>query len=138
MTRVGKGVVIVLAALGSLSQVWAQEKKADVPQHVQAAQDFLLGWGHGKWEAAAAVAEGKVPVKVRGTAYTLDVEGKKADAELIFPFRGLSTVRAAGKVTGITVDEIAVKAGGAETKGKGTVTLQEKDGKFVVTGVTVE
>lgn len=138
MTRMGKGILIVLAGLVSLSQAWAQEKTAGAPPHIQAAQDFLLGWGHGKWEAVGAVAEGKVPVKVRGSAYTLDVEGKKADAELILPFRGLSTVRAAGKVTGVTADEIAVKAGGAETKGKGTVTLQEKDGKFVVTGVTVE
>jgi hypothetical protein len=83
-------------------------------------------------------AAGKVTVKVGGTDYTLDAEAKKADAQLVLPFRSLSSIREKGNVTGVTVDEMTVKAGGAEKKGKGTLTLDEKDGKFIVTGVTVE
>src|SRR3972149_3610785 len=72
------------------------------------------------------------------TDYSLDVAGKKAEVQLIFPFRGLAAVRVGANVKGITVEEITVRAGGAERKGKGTGTLGEKDGKFTVTGVAVE
>jgi hypothetical protein len=41
-------------------------------------------------------------------------------------------------VKGVTVEEITVKAGGTEKKGKGTLTLDEKDGKFTVTSVAIE
>jgi hypothetical protein len=36
------------------------------------------------------------------------------------------------------VESITVKAGGEEKKGKATLSLEEKDGKFIVTGVTVQ
>ncbi|MBI4591601.1 MAG: hypothetical protein HY725_22475 [Candidatus Rokubacteria bacterium] len=133
MARFGTILASSLVALLS-----AAHARAQMPPHIQAAQEFLMGWGKGNWEAVKAQAGDKVTVKVGGTEYTLDVQGKKADVQLIFPFRGLSAVRVEGKVKGVTVEEIAVKAGGSERKGKGAVTLDEKDGKFTVTAVAVE
>ena len=111
---------------------------AQVPPHIRAAQEFLLAWGKSNWDAMKDQAVAKVTVKVGGTDYSLGAEAKRADAQLVLPFRGLSSVREKGKVTGVTVEEMTVKAGGAEKKGKGTLTIEEKDGKFTVTGVTVE
>ncbi len=142
MARWGKIIGISLAVLLGAAPAWPQEKKAvpapAAPPHIQAAQEFLLGWGKKNWEAVKAHTGGKVTVKVGGTDYALDAEGKKADAELILPFRGLSAVRVAGKVKGVTVDEITVRAGGSEKKGKGTVTFEEQGEKFTVAGVAVE
>ncbi len=133
MIRFGKIVALSLVALLGVTPALAQ-----APPYITAAQEFLQGWGKGNWDAVKARSAGKVTVKVGGTEYALDVEAKKADAQLVLPFRGLSTVREKGKVTGVSVDEMTVKAGGAEKKGKGRVALEEKDGKFTVTGVTVE
>lgn len=133
MDRFGKMFMISLSVL-----LGASAASAQMPPHIQAAQEFLMGWGKGNWEAVRAQAGVKVTVRVGGADYTLDVEAKKAGAELVFPFRGLSAVRVEGKVKGVTVEEITVKAGGTEKKGKGTVTLEEKDGTFTVTAVAVE
>jgi hypothetical protein len=111
---------------------------AQAPPHIQAAQEFLLGWGKANWDAVKMHAADKVTVKVGGADYALDAAGKRAEVQLIFPFRGLAAVRVGANVKGVTVDEITVRAGGAERKGKGTVTLEEKDGKFTVTSVAVE
>jgi hypothetical protein len=129
MRRVMLAVAVLTVLVGAAGLVWAQ-----APAQIQAAQEFLLGWGKGTWEGVT----GKVTVKVGDKAYTIDPEAKKADAELVLPFKGLTTVRDNGKVTGVTVESIAVKAGGEETKGKATVSLEEKDGKFTVTGITVQ
>ena len=55
---------------------------------------------------------------------------------LALPFRGLSTVRTDGKVTGVKVEELALKLGDAELRGPGTIDLTEDNGVFRVTGVT--
>jgi hypothetical protein len=123
------GAVALLALLGAAGSTWAQ-----APAHIQAVQDFLLGWGKGTWEGVTA----KAMVKVGDKEYAIDPEAKKADAQLVLPFKGLATVRDKGKVTGVTVESVAVKAGGEEKQGKATVSLAEKDGKFTVTGITVE
>jgi hypothetical protein len=133
MVRFEKIAVLSVMALLATVPVSAQ-----APPQITAAQEFLRAWGKADWEGMKGQAGAKVTVKVGGTDYTLDTEAKKADAELVLPFRGLSTVREKGKVTSVTVDDITVKAAGAEKKGKGTLTLEEKDGKFTVTGVTVE
>ena len=142
MARFGNIVVISLAFLLGAASAWPQEKKATptpgIPSHIQAAQEFLLGWGKKNWDAVKAQAGERLTVKIGGTDYVLDAQGKKAEVELIFPFSGLSAVRVEGKVKGVTVDEITVRAGGSEKKGKGTVTLEEQDGKFRVAGVAVE
>ncbi len=129
MRQVILTVVVLTALVGAAGLAWAQ-----APAPIQAAQAFLLGWGKGTWEGVI----GKATVKVGDKTYAIDPEAKKADAELVLPFKGLATVRDKGKVTGVTVESIAVKAGGEEKKGKATVSLEEKDGKFTVTGITVE
>ena len=133
MARLGK-----ILSLSLVTVLGAAPALAQAPPQIQAAQEFLLGWGKGNWAAVKAQAASKVTVKVGGTDYTIDAEAGKADVQLVFPFRGLSTVRVEGKVKGVTVDEITVKAGATEKKGKGTLTLGEKDGKFTVTGVAIE
>lgn len=60
-------------------------------------------------DAGKAQSAGTVVVKVGGVDYVVDAEARKADAQLVLPFRGLSSVREKGKVTGITV---AAMAGG--------------------------
>lgn len=133
MVRFGKIVALSLVAVLGVTPALAQ-----APPHIMAAQDFLVAWGKGNWDTLKAGSAGTVMVKVGGAEYALDVEAEKADAQLVLPFRGLSTVREQGKVTGVTVDQMTVKAAGAEKTGKGMVTLEEKDGKFMVTGVTLE
>jgi hypothetical protein len=133
MTHLWTFMTIALVLLLPVASASAQ-----APPHIQAAHEFLLGWGKANWDAVKAHAADKVTVKVGGADYTLDVAGKKAEVQLIFPFRGLAAVRVGANVKGITVEEITVRAGGAERKGKGTVTLEEKDGKFTVTSVAVE
>ena len=133
MARLGK-----ILSLSLVTVLGAAPALAQAPPQIQAAQEFLLGWGKGNWDAVKAQAAGKVTVKVGGADYALDAGAGKTDVQLVLPFRGLSTVRVEGKVKGVTVEEIAVKAGGTEKKGKGTLTLEEKDGKFTVTSVAVE
>ena len=133
MRRFAKTGVISLVVMLGVATVWAQ-----APPHIQAVHEFLMSWGKGDWDAVKAQTGGKVAVKVGGTEYTLDAEAKKADAQLVLPFRGLSSIREKGKVTGVTVDQVTVTAGGQEKTGKASVTLAEKDGQFTVTGVTLE
>ncbi len=138
------GLSLIVALLLAVTAASAQEKTdkpaapGEMPPHIKAAHTFLMAWGKGKWEEAKAVAADKVTVKAGDKEYALDVAGGKADAALVFPFKGLSTVRAGGKVEKIAVEEIGVKTEGAEKRGKGSLALEEKGGQFVVTGVTVE
>ena len=133
MRRFAKTGVISLVVMLGVATVWAQ-----APPHIQAVHEFLMSWGKGDWDAVKAQAGGKVTIRIGGTEYTLDAEAKKADAQLALPFRGLSSIREKGKVTGVTVDQVTVTAGGQEKTGKASVTLAEKDGQFTVTGVTLE
>ena len=129
LTKIAALSLVVICA----TTLWAQ-----APPHIQAVQEFLMGWGKEDWDAMKAQAGSKVTVKVGGTQSTIDIDAKKADVQLVLPFRGLSSVREKGKVTGVTVDQITVQAGGQEKKGKATLALEEKDGRFTVTGVTLE
>jgi hypothetical protein len=122
---------------------FAQEKKAAAQAtggspHIEAGVQFLTAWGRAKWDDLVQVASGKVSVAVGGKEYAIDPEGKKSDAALVFPFKGLETVREGGKVKAISVGEITVKTGSEEKKGKATLAVEEKDGKFRVTKVIVE
>ena len=139
-----RGLPLIVALLVAAATGWGQERKegsaapGDVPAHIQAASAFLIAWGKGDWEAAKSVAVEKVTVKVGDKELALDLAAGKAEAIVVLPFKGLSTVRVEGKVKGVTVEEIALKVGEAEKRGKGALTLEEKDGKFLVTGVAVE
>lgn len=135
------GLILALLLVATTSR--AQEKPdrpatGEVPPHIRAVYAFLTAWGKGNWEEAKAVAAEKVVVKAGEQEFTLDLAGGKSEVTLVFPFKGLSTVRVEGKVKGVTVDEITLKAGATEKRGKGALTLEEKEGKFLVTGVAVE
>lgn len=136
------GLVAGMVLLGT-GTGFAQEKKAAAQAtggslHIEAGAQFLTAWGRAAWDDLAQVASGKVSVAVGGKEYAIDPEGKKSDVALVFPFKGLATVREGGKVKAITVSEITVKVGSEEKKGKATLAVEEKDGKVKVTKVSVE
>jgi hypothetical protein len=106
--------------------------------HIEAATKFLLAWGKGHWEDLSGIAADTVTVTVAGKDVTIDVAGKKAEAALVLPFKGLSAVRVNGAVKGVTVDEITVKVGSESKTGRGTLTMEEKAGRPIVTRVAVE
>jgi len=133
MLRVSQVAGLALVVLLAIGHAWAE-----APPHIQAVHEFLMSWGKGNWDALKAQTGGKLTVKVGGTQYTLDALAKQADARLVLPFRGLSTVREKGRVTGVSVDQVTITAGGQEKQGKATVTLEERDGRFTVTGVALE
>jgi len=106
--------------------------------YIDTAAKFLTAWGRGNWEELATVAADRVIVSVDGKDSVIDVTSKKTDVTLVFPFKGLSTVRTGGAVTGVSVDDITVMVKGEEKKGKGTLTLAESDGKITVVKVVVQ
>jgi hypothetical protein len=108
---------------------------ADGKMHMDAAIAFLKAWGKGQWDNLKPVAADKVPVKVGDKSYDVDVQAAKSDVKPVLPFRGLSTVRDQGKVVGIAVNELALKADGAEKRGKARLTTEDKDGQVRVTAV---
>jgi hypothetical protein len=113
----------------------AQSPMASAPQ-IQATQTFLMTWGGQKWDEMKAVTADKVTVKVGPGVYTLEPAAQKSDVQLTLPFRGLSTVRTDGKITGVKVDDVAFKVGDKEMHGSATIDLTEDNGTFRVTGVT--
>jgi len=136
----GRAAIFVAFALGICVMpvaAHAQAPTGPAPQ-IQAAQTFLMTWGGQKWDEMKAVTTDTVTVKVGPSAYTLDPAVQKAEVRLVLPFRGLSTVRADGKITGVKVDDLAMKLGDKEMHGPATVDLKEEQGVFRVTGVTTE
>ena len=115
-----------------------QAVSADGKMHLDAAIAFLKAWGKGRWDDAKTVAADKVPVKMGDKSYDVDVAGGKSDVKAVLPFRGLSTVREQGKVVGIAVSDLAVKADGAEKRGQARLTTEDKDGQVRVTAVELE
>jgi hypothetical protein len=130
-------VVLALGIYAAPPAVHAQQAAVPaVPQHIEATQTFLMTWGHQRWEDLRTVTTDTVAVKVGSSAYTLEPGAQKSDVRLTLPFRGLSTVRTDGKITGVKVDELVLKMGERELRGPGTVELSEENGTFRVTGVT--
>lgn len=115
-----------------------QAISADGKMHLDAAIAFLKAWGKGRWDDAKPVAADKVAVRLGAKSYDVDVAGGKSDIQAVLPFRGLSTVREQGKVVGIAVSDLAVKADGAEKRGKARLTTEDKDGQVRVTAVELE
>lgn len=110
----------------------------DGKMHMDAAIAFLKAWGKGHWDELKPVAADKVAVKMGDKSYDVDVAGGKADVRAVLPFRGLSTVREQGKVVGIAVSDLLVKADGAEKRGKARLSTEDKDGVVRVTAVAFE
>ena len=135
--RMARAAIFVSLALGlSLIPRAADAQQAGPPPQIQATQTFLMTWGGQKWDAMKAVTADKVTVKVGPSVYTVEPAAQKSDVQLSLPFRGLSTVRTDGRITGVKVDDMAIKVGDKEMRGPGTIDLKEEDGAFRVTGVS--
>jgi len=137
--RMGRAAIFVSLALGISTAPAVHAQQAAVmttPQHIETTHTFLVTWGHQRWDDLRTVAADKVTVKVGPGAYTLEPGAQKSDVRLTLPFRGLSTVRTDGRITGVRVDDLALKLGDTEMRGPGTIELTEENGVFRVTGVT--
>ena len=140
--RMGRAAIFMSLVLG----IWAappagQAQQAAVPttpQHIETTQTFLMTWGHQQWSELQTVTADRVRVKIGPEAYMLEPGAQKSEVRLTLPFRGLSTVRTDGKVTGVKVDDLAMKLGDREMRGPGTIELTEDNGTFRVTGVTTD
>jgi hypothetical protein len=135
--RMRRAAFFVSLALGLwLAPSADAQQPAGAPPQIQAAQTFLMTWGGQKWDDMKAVTTDKVMVKVGSGVYTLEPAAQKSDVQLVLPFRGLSTLRTDGKITGVKVDEAAFKVGDKEMHGPATLDLKEDQGEFRITGVT--
>jgi len=112
------------------------QQPAGPPPQIQATQTFLMTWSGQKWDELKAVTADTVTLKVGPGVYVLQPAAHKSDVQLTLPFRGLSTVRTDGKITGVKVDEMAFKMGDKEIRGPAMVDLKEENGAFRVTGVS--
>jgi len=86
--------------------------------HIEASTKFLLAWGKGNWDDLATVATEKVTVTVGGKDALIDIANKKAEVALVFPFRGISSVRVDGAVTGVTSRRSPSGSGARRRKAK--------------------
>ncbi len=105
--------------------------------HLRVIDAFLTAWGKENWAEARRVAAEQVWVRIGERILLLDLPSGQAEVALIFPFKGISTVRVGGEVKGVTVDDIGLKVGEVEKRGPGTVTLERKGGEYRVTTVSV-
>ena len=127
--------ILILVAASALLPALTVD--AEAPPHVRTAHTFLMAWGNQRWDELRTVAAEQVTVRVGDKVFTLEPAAQKSEVALVFPFRGLSTIRADGKVNGITVEELGLKVGDNEMRGPGTIMLQEQDGgEFRVIGVS--
>jgi hypothetical protein len=138
--KMGRVAMLFALALGvHAAPLAAHAQQAAVPtrpQHIEATQTFLMMWGNQRWDDLRAVSGDKIAVKVGPSVYMLEPGAQKSDVRLTLPFRGLSTVRTDGKITGVKIEELALKMGDTELRGPGTIDLTEDNGMFRVTGVT--
>jgi hypothetical protein len=136
--RIGRAAIVVgfALAVGAAPAAAQQAAVAPAPTHIEATQTFLVTWGHQRWADLQTVTAERVTVTVGSGSYTLEPGAQKSDVRLALPFRGLSTVRTDGKITGVRVDEMVFKVGDQEMRGPATVDLTEENGLFRVTGVT--
>jgi len=124
----------------------APAKTAESRPYVDAAVTFLKGLTHTSrpgeegdmaWEAARANAAQAVTLKVAGKDLQLDLAAKKSDARLV-RFQKVSTMREGATVKGVTLESVEMKIGEDAHSGKGTLRMEEKDGKWLVTALEVE
>jgi hypothetical protein len=142
MMRIRRAAVLLGLALGvCAAPATAHAQQAAVatrPQHIEATQTFLMTWGHQRWDELRTVTSDRVTLKMGPDEYMLEPGAQKSDVRLTLPFRGLSTVRTDGKITGVKVDEMVFRMGDRELRGPATIDLSEDNGTFRVTGVTTD
>jgi hypothetical protein len=121
-------------------------KAAESRPYVDAALAFLKGMTHTSrsgdagdqaWAEVQANAAPNMTLKVAGKDLQIDPAGKKADARLV-RFQKLSTMRQGPLVMGVTLENVEMKVGEDAHSGKGTVRMEEKDGKWIVTALEVD
>jgi hypothetical protein len=89
------------------------------------------------WAQVAANASDKLTLKVGGKDVAIDLANKKSDAKVV-KFAKASTVRDGATVKGVAFDTVEVKNGADDHTGKGTLSMEQKDGKWVVTSLEVD
>ena len=123
-----------------------EAKAAESRPYVDAALAFLKGMTHTNrpgeagdqaWAEAQANAAQKVTMTVAGKDLQLDLAAKKSNARVV-RFQKLSTLRQGPLVLGVTLENVDVKVGDEPHSGKATVRMEEKDGRWIVTGLDVE
>jgi hypothetical protein len=114
--------------------------------YVDTAVKFLSGLAHSArkgekgqqgWAEVAESAADKVSIKIGGDEHTVDVGAKKSDVRLM-KYQKLSTWRDGKDIKGVTAEVLEFKVGKEMKSGKGKVAMEEKDGAWKVTGITVE
>jgi len=114
--------------------------------YVDAAIAFLKGLAHTNragdagdqgWAEAKENAADKVTLKVAGKELALDLAAKKSDARVV-KFQKISTLREGNAVKGVTLESVELKIGADSHSGKGTLLMEETDGKWKVTSLEVE
>ena len=83
------------------------------------------------------LAADAVTVTLADRTVTVEPAARESDVAVLLPFRGLSTIRSGAEVTGVTVDELALRVGDHELRGPATVTVKAEAGQFRVVGVAV-
>ena len=124
----------------------ASPASTDQRPYVDAAIAFMKGLAHSNrsgddgqqgWADAKDNAAEKVALKVAGKEMALDIAAQKSDARVI-KFQKVSTMRENGIVKGVTMDNVQLQVGDQPHSGKGTLHMEEKDGKWVVTSLEVD
>src|SRR5207247_1081054 len=72
------------------------QQETTVPPYIEAVRSFLVGWGHESWDQMQAVGADSVSVSMGDKVFAVAPASRKSDIMIVFPFRGLSTVRADG------------------------------------------
>jgi len=134
--RWGAVLAFVLVLLAPVAARAEQETTA--PPYIEAVRAFLVGWGHESWDQMQAVGADSVSVSLGDKVFAVAPASRKSDVMIVFPFRGLSTVRAGDEVKSVTVQELGLRVGEKETRGPATVTVKEENGQYRVVGISLD
>ena len=114
--------------------------------YIDAALAFCKAWTHvarkapagdEAWAELARHAGAKVAIKIDGKDLSLDVAGKKGDAQLV-KFAKLGTWREGKDVKGVTIEVADFTIGGAAKSGKAKLAMTETGGNWTVDSIAVE
>lgn len=115
----------------------ADAQRADATAAIATAERFLLAWGHrrpGFWDHAAGPT---IMVRIGQSEQTLRRDDPAPAVTLVFPFKGLTTVRAGAEVKGVAVQALCLKVREQAQCGQGTLTLTRTGDAYRVTAVSL-
>lgn len=116
----------------------AEQGTTAAPAYIETVRTFLTGWGHESWDEIRAVSGDAISLTLGDKVFSVSPAERKSDVMIVFPFRGLSTVRTGDEVKGVTVQELGLRVGDKEVRGPATVTLKEENGQYRVVSISVE